>query len=267
VAVCTGNQALMANLDGTGIHVDGPLPGQTSSAANDRFFLPACLGYKPGGGFRAERVRLGCHAGPRRSCRNASAPALIGKIGNCSRRLQQAAKDGHADSTSKSAPPGRPSWTGRPFLFFALQSADINRAAKKAEAAMKRHEKVIETAIDGFLGDRQWPAFPAGRSTRPMPTYSGYSISELVRPCTSVQALRRNERPERRQGGPQWRKRYSAAGPTTVSRPGHRPQGRLASSDIEVSVKYQEEKRAFLFRFLGPRTFNTAQSAGRKQAG
>jgi diguanylate cyclase (GGDEF)-like protein/PAS domain S-box-containing protein len=125
---------------------------------------------------------------------------------------------------------------GQSFLY--ASSRDVTER-KKAEAAMKQHEKVIETAIDGF-----WVTDMAGNLLEVNQAYadiSGYTIGELV--GMHVSQLEANERPEDVKAHVE---KIIAQGHDRFETRHRRKDGRIV--DIEVSVKYQEESgRLFVF--------------------
>ncbi|MDP2143979.1 MAG: PAS domain S-box protein [Gallionella sp.] len=118
---------------------------------------------------------------------------------------------------------------GRSFLF--ASSRDIT-ARKQVEAVMKQHEKVIETAIDGF-----WMTDMTGKLLEVNQAYadmSGYSMDELV--GMYISQLEANENPEdtrahiaklMEQGYDRFETRHCRKDGTII--------------DIEVSAKYMPE--------------------------
>jgi diguanylate cyclase (GGDEF)-like protein/PAS domain S-box-containing protein len=125
---------------------------------------------------------------------------------------------------------------GQSFLF--ASSRDIT-VRKKAEAAMKQHEKIIETAIDGF-----WMTDLAGRLLEVNQAYadiSGYSVDELV--GMHISQLEANEKPEDTR---QHIANILEHGHDRFETRHRRKDGRIV--DIEVSVKYMvENERLFVF--------------------
>ncbi|MCK9200182.1 MAG: PAS domain S-box protein [Gallionella sp.] len=122
-------------------------------------------------------------------------------------------------------------------LLFA-SSRDITER-KKAEAAMKQHEKIIETAIDGF-----WITDLSGILLEVNQAYadiSGYSTDELV--GMHISQLEANEKPEDIR---QHIANILAHGHDRFETRHRRKDGRVV--DIEVSVKYLAEgERLFVF--------------------
>ncbi|OGS93018.1 MAG: hypothetical protein A2061_04305 [Gallionellales bacterium GWA2_59_43] len=125
---------------------------------------------------------------------------------------------------------------GQSFLF--ASSRDIT-ARKQAEAVMKQHEKVIETAIDGFwMTDLSGILLEVNQAYADM---SGYSTAELV--GMHISQLEANERPEEIKAHME---KILAQGYDRFETRHRRKDGRII--DIEVSVKYMAEgERLFVF--------------------
>lgn len=123
------------------------------------------------------------------------------------------------------------------YLFF-FSWRDITER-KKAEAAMKQHEKVLATATDGF-----WMTDLAGTLLEVNQAYadmSGYSITELV--GMNISQLEANERPE---DVTEHMEKIVAQGHDRFETRHRRKDGSIV--DIEVSVNYMAEgERLFVF--------------------
>jgi diguanylate cyclase (GGDEF)-like protein/PAS domain S-box-containing protein len=125
---------------------------------------------------------------------------------------------------------------GQSFLY--ASSRDITER-KKAEAVMKQHEKVLETAIDGY-----WMTDMDGILLEVNQAYadiSGYSTGELV--GMHISQLEASERPEDVRAHME---KIVAQGHDRFETRHRRKDGGIV--DIEVAVKYQEENgRLFVF--------------------
>lgn len=118
---------------------------------------------------------------------------------------------------------------GRSFLF--ASSRDIT-VRKQAEAVMKQHEKVLETAIDGF-----WMTDMTGKLLEVNQAYadiSGYSPDELV--GMYISQLDANEKPEETQAHIA---KLMVEGHDRFETRHRRKDGGIV--DIEVSAKYLPE--------------------------